>query len=114
MHRDLVRFVLVPSVLVPGFDLRFAEVEGIGDVASVGHRQVLLAAEFALEVGELRMREGGASSARLARRLLHRLRRWRRRARRTATQRQAQRVLQQRRHRSLVLRHPGTLAPRVT
>lgn len=42
------------------------EVEGVCHIATVCDGEVLLAAELALQVGELCVREGGATSARLA------------------------------------------------
>jgi hypothetical protein len=49
----------LPSILIPGLDLRLREGKGVGHVAPVGHTQVLLAAELPLEVGQLGMGEGG-------------------------------------------------------
>lgn len=59
----------IPSVLVPGLHLRLRQVERVGNVAPIGHRQVFLAAKFALQVGELRVSERRATSTWLSARL---------------------------------------------
>lgn len=59
-------FSSLPPVLVPRLHLRLGEVERVGHVAPVRHRQVLLAAELPLQEGQLRVREGRPPAPRLA------------------------------------------------
>lgn len=56
----------LPPILVPSLDLCLGQVECVSHVTAVSNAEVLLTAEFALQVGELRMREGGAAAAWLA------------------------------------------------
>lgn len=53
----------IPAVLVPGLHLRLRQVQRVGNVASIGHRQIFLATKFALQVGELRVSERCSTSA---------------------------------------------------
>lgn len=55
-----------PSVLIPRFDLRFAEVESVGHVAPVRHAEVFLASEFSFQKGELGVSESSSPPSRFA------------------------------------------------
>ena len=61
-HKRCSRACL-PTVLIPGLDLRFGEVKTFGDVCSVGDAQIFLTAEFPLEVLQLGVSERRSSTS---------------------------------------------------
>jgi hypothetical protein len=56
----------LPSVLVPGLHLGLRERQGVSDVATIGHAEILLIAELPLQISQLRVGEGSPSSPRFS------------------------------------------------